>query len=924
MENTVRKKHDSKRRKKLSAIFTIGENRKKFYLAYTAAVLLLSLCITLIFYGSGKSYVWSSDGLRQHYSSLAYYGNYLRSILKNLFVEHTFEIPMWDLHIGYGSDILTALNYYVMGDPVNLLSVFVPERYTEYLYGFLVFLRIYLAGIAFSRFCFFHKNRQAPVFLGTMIYITSQWVLATGFDHPFFLNPCIYFPLMLLGVDKILAGKKPFVYIFSLGIAGMVNFYFFYMMGLLTVAYAVFRYFMAYKGWKWKVIGSLLGKFCLYSLLGLAICAVILLPVVMQVLGTGRMEAEYYISVLYSPGFYKELPTALVGTRLSRYTIIGVAGVCAMAITVLFLNRKKYTGFKAGFFFLVLLFCIPYAGHVLNGFSYVSNRWSWAGVMFFSYLFVKMYPEFFRLNLKKRAILCVLSVLYGGYIIWFPKEHVIGNKLAGLVVVLTGLCFLFIQGCGETGRRRMCRVLAGSVAVSIAANIFGAFWLGKDGWERTARHEDAGTAYSASHDAVQAALKEIPGIAAYRYEKRDVDTLYNDAMLNGLNSGQYYFSVAPYGVSGFFEANYVDNPVEQRIGDLGGRSWLMKLFSMRYYVGREGDVPYGYAPVETDAKLPEGVGLYEDTSALPLVYTYDSYITEEEFEKLGPAQRQEAMLQGVVLEDSGLSEAGIQFHSAPVSYKAVEENGVRLEEDGFYVEKKGGSLVLEIEGEPLCETYVALTGLKYEGLDRTDRMLFEDSTITEGSIVAKIDEEGEWTTRSLSLRSPKSRFQGDRSNYMLDLGYREDGVKRIQISFGNPGKYSFEKLEVICQEMEPLNQLAAQRNQDAIEGFAADGNEVRCSVTLSEPKAVVFSIPYNKGWSLTVDGERAEVKKANGLFMAAELEAGEHEIALHYETPYIRAGAVLTAVGLILTLGIFLYQRKKERGKIQKRDGANC
>ena len=103
------------------------------------------------------------------------------------------------------------------------------------------------------------------------------------------------------------------MYILSLGVAGMVNFYFFYMMGLLTVAYAVFRYFMVYKGWKWKAIGNLLGRFCLYSLLGLAISAVILLPIVMQVLGTGRMEAEYYISVLYSPGFYKELPIALVG-----------------------------------------------------------------------------------------------------------------------------------------------------------------------------------------------------------------------------------------------------------------------------------------------------------------------------------------------------------------------------------------------------------------------------------------------------------------------------------------------------------------------------------------------------------------------------------------------------------------------------------
>ena len=96
----------------------------------------------------------------------------------------------------------------------------------------------------------------------------------------------------------------------------------------------------------------------------------------------------------------------------------------------------------------------------------------------------------------------------------------------------------------------------------------------------------------------------------------------------------------------FFQENYLDNPAEQRIGDLGGRSWLMKLFSMRYYVGREGDIPYGYAPVETDAELPEGIGIYEDTSALPLVYTYDSYITEEEFEGLGPAQKQEAMLQG--------------------------------------------------------------------------------------------------------------------------------------------------------------------------------------------------------------------------------------------------------------------------------------
>ena len=164
----------------------------------------------------------------------------------------------------------------------------------------------------------------------------------------------------------------------------------------------------------------------------------------------------------------------------------------------------------------------------------------------------------------------------------------------------------------------------------------------------------------------------------------------------------------------------------------------MKLFSMRYYVGREGDVPYGYAPLETGTDLPEGVGLYEDTSALPLVYTYDKTITEEEFAELDPAQKQEAMLQAVVLKESGLPKASLQFHSGTVSYEAVEENGVRLGRGRIFMcLEKEGSLVLEIEGAPLCETYVALTGLQYEGLDRTDRMLFEDSTITEGSIVGE-------------------------------------------------------------------------------------------------------------------------------------------------------------------------------------------
>ena len=81
-------------------------------------------------------------------------------------------MPMWDMNIGYGSDILTTLHYYVIGDPLTLLSVFVPANKTEVLYEVLIFLRIYLAGISFSIFCFYHKNPKQATFHGNIdIYL---------------------------------------------------------------------------------------------------------------------------------------------------------------------------------------------------------------------------------------------------------------------------------------------------------------------------------------------------------------------------------------------------------------------------------------------------------------------------------------------------------------------------------------------------------------------------------------------------------------------------------------------------------------------------------------------------------------------------------------------------------------------------------
>ena len=122
----------------------------KYVLIYTIVALFLFGVTFGYFVLHGKSLVWKVDGLKQHYTALLYYSNYLQDIVKTLIFEHRLEIPLYSYSLGYGSDILSTLHYYAIGEPLTLLSVFVPDKFMGYFYNFLCVFRIYLAGLSFS------------------------------------------------------------------------------------------------------------------------------------------------------------------------------------------------------------------------------------------------------------------------------------------------------------------------------------------------------------------------------------------------------------------------------------------------------------------------------------------------------------------------------------------------------------------------------------------------------------------------------------------------------------------------------------------------------------------------------------------------------------------------------------------------------
>ena len=74
------------------------------------------------------------------------------------------------------------------------------------------------------------------------------------------------------------------------------------------------------------------------------------------------------------------------------------------------------------------------------------------------------------------------------------------------------------------------------------------------------------------------------------------------------------------------------------------------------------------------------------------------------------------------------------------------------------------------------------------------------------------------------------------------------------------------------------------------------GFSAKITVSGNHDQLVFFSVPYEKGWSATVNGVEVPVEKANVGFMAVRVPTGTSEIRFNYMTPGLLPGAVITLV----------------------------
>ena len=205
------------------------KNRVSYYFRFTLLFLITTFVIYAPFVFAQKSFVWSHDSYTQHLKAMIYISRWYRQTLRSLLHFDLKAISTYSFSIGYGSDALTTLAYYGVGDPFYLLSALVPTRYIYIFYCLLIPVKNYCSGLAMSALCRFRwpsAEHDRGCIAGSLIYTFCGFVLITCFGQPIFLNVMIVFPLVLLGIEKVRDGRRPWTFIIAICLATVSNFYF--------------------------------------------------------------------------------------------------------------------------------------------------------------------------------------------------------------------------------------------------------------------------------------------------------------------------------------------------------------------------------------------------------------------------------------------------------------------------------------------------------------------------------------------------------------------------------------------------------------------------------------------------------------------------------------------------------------------------
>lgn len=861
-----------------------------YFLLYTGGFLAAAILMLLIFRKENASFTKMADGVAQHYAVLMWIRNGLREILHG-----NFAFPMVDFSVGQGFDVIGTLNYYGVGDPVNLLTVFFADNHLDQMYMFLILFRMYLSGLTFSYYCStVGIQRKASVLCGSWLYVFCSFALIGGMKHPLFLNGMLYLPLLLAGTEKVLQKKSIRFLSVSVALAFMSNYYFMYMNTILCGIYLCVRLFGHYREYGIRKILLLILKMAAAWIWGICLGAVVILPSVYAFLHNARMDAAgeevkiFYDAAHYRKmilGFFQTLPMTN-GWTVHGTTIGGLAGVL-----MLFTSKKRSREncqLKIGFVVLLVLLCIPFGGKMMNGFAYVTNRWSYGMAFLCALMAAQAVADLKEQNTK---IFLILGAAAGILAAALSASNGKAMRYAIAALAVTVLTFALGAILERKQRKRLAGCLVSFVVFAgVCCNLITFFT--PVGYSYAARFTKRGVSESVL---LNRAVKNVQNAKLaedgfYRVELPS--SLYNRSLAANINTTEFYYSVIPKNMKDFYVSLGMAKYERPNVMEgLENRQILKNMLCVRY---------------QADKK---GITVNED--ALPVGYTYDKIMSREDYDRLTPLECQAALLEYAVLDDDAekiLEKQGKTFERGKSpSDGAVIGGNLKITgedraswKDGTLKGKKQGRMKLKFQTEEKSETYLVLKDLSSRLKVRKKHML---------SVQSKK------ARQEIPMCAVSNEKKMKRDVIAVNLGIRQVGT--CSLHFHKSHTYKLKEMEIYGISESFIKEQTKKRRKESMTDVKQSTNCIKGRISVSEDKILQLAVPYSRGWHIFVDGKKEKSFASSVAYTGIFLEKGEHTVEMHYISPWIIPGTVLSVAAWIWM--VLSFAVKKRRISVDKR-----
>lgn len=744
---------------------------------------------------------------------------------------------LYSWNVGMGVNF-AALYAYYLASPLNWLLILCPKEYVIEFMTYMIVLKTGLAGLSFAWYLRKHsKVQNFGVAFFAIFYAMSGYMAAYSWNI-MWLDCILLFPVIMLGLERLVKEGKGLLYGVSLGVCILSNYYISIMICMFMVIY-FFALWILESGRSGKDFVVSGFKFAGYSLLAGGLSAAVLLPEIfaLQMTASGDVNFPKTVTSYFSifDMIARHLPIVETEIGLNHWPNV-YCGVAVLLFFLLYLGcRQIRLREKAVYCGLLLLFMVSFSINALNfiwhGFHYPNSLPCRQSFIYIFLVLVIAYRAYMYLKEIPRSQVSMALGVSIAFVILAEKlvkedhfEFYTFLVAIGFLALYGGLIYLY-----QSGKRRTGSILFATLAlVSIEAAV---------NMTVTSVTTTSRQAYVKDNQEVETLKNSLlPADTFYRIEKVTRKTKNDGAWMN-FPSVSLFSSTANADLTAFFKSVGCEGSTNA-YSITGSTPLIDSLFSVKYGLYSEEQADNSNLIL---IRQEGGTYLYVRRNTLPVGFLVPSDIDYNWQRDLGNPVSVQNDLCGLIGVNPVLQKVSVDS----------EENHARVtpERAGMY--------------------YVYIANRKVEQVD-----------------VSAVGE---------SERSSQ-KFKNVNRGYLLELGWCQAG----------------ETLELRGDEEQPLNAEVYYFDYDAMYQVYNALNRYPLQVTswtddslsgvvnVEQAGTLFTSIPYDKGWTIRVDGVKMESSKIFDTFLCVDLTEGTHTVEFRFEPQGQKIGIGISLFSVLI------------------------